>query len=95
MRAHPLNPSESAPFGPAGVHVETGVTQVKGNFIAIQVLADATFSEFTENSNPDATNASTADAMTGFAITAGTILYNALGITSFTLSTGKVRAYRG
>jgi hypothetical protein len=70
-----------------GVVVETGTTAITGKFYAVQVLADAQFSVFTEN-------AKTGDAMTGFTIPAGTILYNGLGITAFTLSSGAVRAYK-
>lgn len=70
-----------------GVVVETGTTAITGKFYAVQVLADAQFSTFTEN-------AKTGDAMTGFTIPAGTILYNGLGITAFTLSSGAVRAYK-
>lgn len=70
-----------------GVVVETGTTAVTGKFYAVQVLEAATFSTFTENG-------SSGDAMTGFSIPAGTILYNGLGITAFTLSAGRVRAYK-
>ncbi len=70
-----------------GVVVETGTTAITGKFYAVQVLADAQFSVFTEN-------AKTGDVMTGFTIPAGTILYNGLGITAFTLSSGAVRAYK-
>jgi hypothetical protein len=71
-----------------GVVVETtGSTAVTGKFYAIQVLEAATFSTFTENG-------ASGDAMTGFSVPAGTILYNGLGITAFTLSGGKVRAYK-
>ena len=70
-----------------GVVVETGTDAITGKFYAIQVLADATFSTFTENG-------SSGDVMTGFAIPAGTVIYNGLGITAFTLTSGKVRAYK-
>lgn len=70
-----------------GVVVTTNTSQVNGNFYAIQVLEDATFSAFVES------NAS-GQAMTGFPIPAGTVLYNGMGITSYTLSSGKVRAYK-
>lgn len=70
-----------------GVVVETGTTAITGKFYAIQVLTDTEFSTFVEN-------AKTGDAMTGFTIPAGTILYNGLGITSFALSSGRVRAYK-
>jgi hypothetical protein len=32
--------------------------------------------------------------LTGFEVPAGTILYNGLGITAFTMSAGVVRAYK-
>jgi hypothetical protein len=70
-----------------GVDVETAQTAVTGKFYAIQVLADANFSVFTENGK-------TGDAMTGFTIPAGTTLINGLGITAFTLASGRVRAYK-
>jgi hypothetical protein len=70
-----------------GVVVESGTDAVTGKFYAIQVLANATFTVFTENGK-------TGDAMTGFSIPAGTVLYNGLGITAFTLSSGIVRAYK-
>jgi hypothetical protein len=70
-----------------GIVIETGTTAVTGNFYAVQVLAAATFTTFTENGD-------SGDAMTGFEVPAGTILYNGLGITAFTLSGGKVRAYK-
>jgi len=70
-----------------GVVRETGTTAVTGDFFAIQVLEAATFTTFTENN-------ATGDVMTGFSIPAGTILYNGKGITAFTMSSGKVRAYR-
>lgn len=70
-----------------GVVVETGTTAVTGDFYCIQVLAEATFTTFTENG-------ATGDAMTGFAVAAGTQIFNGQGITAFTLSSGKVRAYK-
>jgi len=70
-----------------GIVNETGTTAVTGDFYAIQVLEAATFSTFTENG-------ATGDAMTSIAIPAGTVLYNGMGITAFTLTSGKVRAYK-
>lgn len=70
-----------------GVTTETSTTAVTGDFYAIQVLEAATFTTFTEN-------AGDGDAMTGFSIPAGTLLYNGKGITAFTMSSGKVRAYK-
>ena len=73
-------------FGQQGIVTETGTTAVTGNFRAIQVLADATFTTFTESG-------AGGDAMTGFSIPAGTVLYGR--ITAFTLSAGKVRGRGG
>ena len=70
-----------------GVVTETGTTAVTGDFYAIQVLEEATFSVFTENT-------ASGDAMTGFSISAGTLIFNGKGITAFTLTSGKVRAYK-
>lgn len=71
--------------GMAGVVVTTNTGAVTGVFGAIQILEDAVFSLFTE------TGAS-GQAMTGFAIPAGTVLYGL--ITAYTLTSGKVRAYK-
>ena len=70
--------------GQAGVTVTTNTTAVTGSFTAIQVLEDATFSVFTETG-------AAGQAMTGFVVTAGTILFGR--ITAYTLTSGKVRAY--
>ena len=70
-----------------GVVVETGTTAVTGDFYCIQVLEAATFTTFTENGT-------TGDAMTGFSVAAGTQIFNGQGITAFTMSSGKVRAYK-
>jgi hypothetical protein len=70
-----------------GVVVETGTTAITGKFYAVQVLSDAQFSVFTENGT-------SGDTMTGFTITAGTTIINGLGITAFTLISGRVRAYK-
>lgn len=74
-------------FGGNGVVVESGTTAITGDFCEIVVLAEATFSAFTENG-------ASGDAMTGFAIPAGVSIKNGLGITAFTLTSGKVRAYK-
>jgi len=70
-----------------GVVVETGTTAVTGKFFALQMLSDCEFSTLTENGK-------SGDVMTGFTIPAGTILYNGLGFTAFTLTSDKVRAYK-
>lgn len=82
-----MNTSDHNENAGNGVVVESGTTAVTGDFYCIQVLADATFTTFTEN-------AASGDAMTGFSIPAGTQLYNGRGITAFTLSSGTVRAYK-
>lgn len=79
-----MNEGQKREFGQHGVVVETGTTAITGNFVAIQVLNDATFSAFAENS-------ASGDAMTGFSIPAGITIFG--DITGFTLSAGKVRAH--
>lgn len=71
-------------MGEFGGVVETGTTAVTGDFSAIQVIEEATFSLLTR---PEFTG----DALTSIAIPAGTILYGYC--TAFTLSAGKVIAY--
>lgn len=68
-----------------GVVVTTGTTAVVGKFCAVQVLEAATFSAWSEEG-------ASGNVMTGFAIPAGTILHGR--ITGYTLTSGKVRAYR-
>jgi len=87
--AKPLSQDQVSLFGGNGVLVESGTTAITGDFCAIQVLVAATFATFTENGTDSA-----ADAMTGFAIPAGTILYNGLGISAVTLTSGTIRCYR-
>lgn len=70
--------------GNFGATVTTNTTAVTGRFSAIQVLEDATFSAFTEQAD--------GQAMTGFSIPAGTVI--AGNINGYTLSAGKVRAYK-
>lgn len=74
----------TAELGRNGVVIETGTTAITGNFTAIQVLATANFSLFTESE-------AEGDAMTGFDIDPGIIFGQ---ITAFTLTSGKVRAYK-
>lgn len=85
--ARNLTPENADLFGANGVWTETGTTAVTGDFYAIVVLEEANFSAFVERG-------SDGDAMTGFAIAAGTTITNGLGITAFTLTSGKVRAYK-
>ena len=82
-----IDPVSGKAFGKGGengVTVTTNTTAVTCSFTATQVLADATFSVFTETG-------ATGQAMTGFVVTAGTILFGR--ITAYTLTSGKVRAY--
>lgn len=82
-----LDPVSGKAFGKGGengVTVTANTTAVTGSFTAIQVLEDATFSVFTETG-------AAGQAMTGFVIQAGTILFGR--ITAYTLTSGKVRAY--
>ena len=82
-----LDPVSGKAFGKGGengVTVTTNTTAVTGSFTAIQVLEDATFSVFTETG-------AAGQAMTGFVIQAGTILFGR--ITAYKLTSGKVRAY--
>lgn len=71
--------------GQAGVNVQTDTTQAVGPFTAVTVLAAANFSQWAEVG-------AEGDVMTGFEIPAGVTLFGK--ITSFTLLTGKVRAYK-
>jgi hypothetical protein len=70
-----------------GIVVETGTDAITGKFYAIQVLTDTIFALLTENNK-------SGDAMTGFTLPAGTTIINGLGITAFTLTSGRVRAYK-
>lgn len=86
-KAKHLEADQSSLFGGAGVITETGTTAITGDFCAIQILEAATFSAFKENGG-------NGDAMTGFSIPAGVTIFNGLGITAFTLTSGKCRAYK-
>ena len=70
--------------GMFGVHVDTDTTPATGTFHSITILEEATFSAFVEVG-------ATGNAMTGFAIPAGVTIFG--NITSFTHTSGKVRAY--
>lgn len=69
---------------PAGVVTTTDTSAVTGEFTAITILADAIFSTFTER---NATG-----AMTSITIPAGVTIFGS--ITAYTLTSGKVRAYK-
>jgi hypothetical protein len=78
--------------GDAGTNTKQGVvnttdtTLVSGNFSAIQILEDATFSTFGET---DAEG----DEITSIEFPAGFVIFG--NITGYALSAGAVRAYRG
>lgn len=72
-------------FAEYGVVTETGTTAITGRFCAVQCLADTVFATFTEAQ-------ATGDAMTGFTVTAGQVLFG--DITAITLTSGKIRAYK-
>jgi hypothetical protein len=79
------NPIATAEFGQRGVIVETGTTALTGiDAYAIQLLTDTTFATLTEDNR-------TGDAMTGFAIPAGTTLFG--NFRAVTLTSGAVRIY--
>lgn len=70
--------------GGSGGTVSVGTVQAVGPFRAIQVFEDCVFSEFTE--------VGFTGAMTGLIVPAGMTIFGS--ITSYTLSSGKVRAYK-
>lgn len=63
--------------------VTSNTSPVTGNFQAVQILVEATFSAWTETG--------LTGSMTGFAIPAGVIIFG--NITGYTLSSGRVKAY--
>lgn len=71
-------------LGQGGATVETGTTAVTGTFAAIQFVEGGAFSALTSNYD--------GDAFTGVTLAAGTIIYGRF--TAFTLSSGKVIAYK-
>lgn len=75
---------EKKQFGEYGIHHETGTTAVTGDFYAIYIEEAATFTTLTAPLN-------TGDAYTGYAIQPGWIFAR---VTAFTLSSGKVTAYK-
>lgn len=72
--------------GQLGVTVVTDTSAVTGPFYCLQCLEDTIFATFVETG-------ATGGSMVGFAVPAGTPLYG--NITSFSLTSGKVRAYKG
>jgi hypothetical protein len=75
---------EATALGQFGAVVETGTTAITGNFAAITVLDDATFSAIAGDIS--------GDALTGFVISKGITLFGRF--TGFTLTSGRVIAYR-
>ncbi len=78
------NNIEKQSFGENGAVVITSSTPATGSFCALQVLEEANFSAI---SWPELEG-----SLTGFPIPAGTVIYGQ--ITAFTLSSGKVIAYK-
>jgi hypothetical protein len=80
-RLLPSHPFDCAPQGSTFVNSTNAQT---GTWYAIQVIADAVFSAMTGNIG--------GDTFTGVTIPAGAILYGTF--TAFTLTSGKVIAYK-
>lgn len=77
--------------GHRGARTETGTTALTaadhgGPWSEVQVLEAATFDVLTDRTG-------SGDALTGFAIAAGIVLYGEF--TAVTLASGKVRLYKG
>jgi hypothetical protein len=87
LGASPLNKDTAQFFGSNGGSNETGTTAKTGDWCAITMLTDTVFSVLTERGFPSS------DAITGITIPAGVTIFNALGISAFTLTSGAVRAY--
>lgn len=75
-------------FGSNGISHETGTTARTGDWCAIQMLNSTVIAAITENGK--ATND---DGLLGLTLPAGLIIYNALGITAITLTSGAIRMY--
>lgn len=71
-------------LGMNGAIVETGTTAITGEFHCVQCLADTVFASYTNNWS--------GDSLTGTTISAGTHLFGRW--TAFTLTSGKVIAYK-
>jgi hypothetical protein len=71
-------------FGQRGAKIVTDTSATTGEFCALQILEDATFSALTW---PELEG-----ALTSISIPSGTVIYGQ--ITAFTLSSGKVLAYK-
>lgn len=77
--------AEKQNYGEAGIVNRTTTTATTGDFCRIQCLTQTTFAALTDT-------LATGDALTGFAIPAGTELQGKF--TAFTLTSGAVRAYK-
>lgn len=78
--AHTVNKT-----GEQGVVVTTNTVAVVGGFCAVQIIADAVFSEFTEVG-------ATGQSMVGISLPAGMVIFGT--ISGYTLASGAVRAYK-
>ncbi len=87
VQKYNVKASGNLALGQGGTIVETGTTALTGlNVFAIQCLTDTVFATLTDAG-------ATGDAMTGFSIIAGTIIYGEF--TAITLTSGAIRAYNG
>lgn len=75
-------------FGSAGATNETGTTARTGDWCAIQFLNATVIAAITENGS-----AANSDSLVGLTLPAGLIIYNALGFSSITLTSGACRMY--
>ena len=71
-------------LGQAGAVFESGTTAITGDFYCIQFVENSVFSVLTSNI--------TGDTITGVTFSAGTAIYGRF--TAFTLTSGKVLAYK-
>lgn len=85
-QAAPLSQEGAQHYGPNGVVVETGTTAVTGDFYLLMPLVDTVIASMSENG-------ASGDSM-ATSVKAGVPIFNSLGITAFTLTSGAVRAYR-
>lgn len=82
-----MNHAERLAFGHGGATTETGTTARTGSWFSIHMIEDTEFSVLTDNlADPNG------NAATGFVYGAGQVIFG--DFTAFTLTSGKVRAYR-
>ncbi len=77
--------ADNIALGQGGAVVETGTDAVTGDFAAIQFIEGGAFSSLTAPNY-------TGDSLVGVTLGAGTVIYGRF--TGFTLSSGKVIAYK-